>query len=427
MSYSHILSCSRLSTLEKMYYILADSLICINSSKGRNRSVSLSAKSWAERLACSKFEVFILQKSLEDKGYFIIYKEKNDKGQNNRNTITATIPNDVFNDLKYEPDRFNLRCDDNIETKGTDHSQSDNIDSIDKTFIPTLEGKRQHLAKTKMFIRVPYQFLKELNSNCNISATAKIVLLYFFTKIYKSSVSKYDHGCSGSRYDYDNAVDYLTQNSNSIVISYQELQQELKLHRNSLTKALKTLEAANLINRDQIVIKSDDYYNSRADKSLWRISLLNVPFITNPNDQHVQEGQEECTDLKAAVISDHTKVEYNNNQALWNSFAEKRCTKYDPPCTDSGQLYNKDFILNLVFNDIASLINYIEYNADTMIKESAPFLAQIGSRAKTELKEIWEEKVKSNPTNIVEYKFSQIENNLSEFNLFWVYSPPLAA
>ncbi|WP_341794548.1 hypothetical protein [Rickettsia endosymbiont of Rhinocyllus conicus] len=63
-----------------------------------------------------------------------------------------------------------------------------------------------------------------------------------------------------------------------------------------------------------------------------------------------------------------------------------------------------------------SLINYIEYNADTMIKEPAPFLAQIGSRAKTELGKTWEEVVKSNPTNIVEYKFSQIENNLSEFN-----------
>jgi len=37
----------------------------------------------------------------------------------------------------------------------------------------------------------------------------------------------------------------------------QELQQKLKLHCNSISKALKTLEAANLIKRDQIVIKRD--------------------------------------------------------------------------------------------------------------------------------------------------------------------------
>lgn len=88
---SHILSSKELSSLEKIYYILADSLACINFNKGRNRSISLPAKSWAERLSCSKSEVFMLQKSLEDKGYFIIYRDKNDQGQNKRNTITTTL------------------------------------------------------------------------------------------------------------------------------------------------------------------------------------------------------------------------------------------------------------------------------------------------------------------------------------------------
>ena len=159
---SHILSSLELSSLEKMYYILADSMSYINSSKGRNRSVSLPAKSWAERLACSKSEIFLLQKALEDKGYFLICRDKNDKGQNNRNTITTTIPNDIFNDLRYEPDRFNLNSDGEIDDNVIDNSKLDNIASIDKTFISTLECKRQHLEKTKMFIRVPYRFLKEL-------------------------------------------------------------------------------------------------------------------------------------------------------------------------------------------------------------------------------------------------------------------------
>ena len=96
---SHILSSLTLSSLEKMYYILADSLSYINSSKGRNRSVSLPATNWAARLSYSKSEIFTLQKSLEDKGYFIIFRDKNDKGQNNRNTITTTIILFIFIDL----------------------------------------------------------------------------------------------------------------------------------------------------------------------------------------------------------------------------------------------------------------------------------------------------------------------------------------
>lgn len=43
---SYMLFCSELSSLEKIYYLLPDSLSCINSSKGRNRSNSLPAKSW---------------------------------------------------------------------------------------------------------------------------------------------------------------------------------------------------------------------------------------------------------------------------------------------------------------------------------------------------------------------------------------------
>ncbi len=351
---SHILSSKELSSLEKIYYILADSLSCINFNKGRNRSISLPAKSWAERLSCSKSEVFVLQKSLEDKGYFLIHRDKNDIGQNNRNIITTTIPDKVFKDLKYEPDRFDL-CD--VNDAITHQNNSNSLDSTDKTFIPTLEGKRQHLEKTKMFIRVPYQFLKQLNSNCSISATSKVIMLYHFTKIYKSSANKYD---------YDDPDIALTHNSYSIVTSYQELQKELKLHRNTLARALKDLEDNNLIKRDQLVIKSNDDYNSRADKSLWRISLLNVPTITNHNNQHEQETQEEQINQQQIVKSrtstkKHTYNQANNigvNQVL-ESPKERECTKYDPVCTDSGQLYNKDLILK---NSIIKNIDYIDAN-----------------------------------------------------------------
>ncbi|MFV9895261.1 MAG: DnaA N-terminal domain-containing protein [Rickettsiales endosymbiont of Dermacentor nuttalli] len=369
---SHILSCSRLSSLEKMYYILADSISYINSSKGRNRSISLPAKSWSSRLSCSKAEVFVLQKSLEDKGYFLIHRDKNEKGQNNRNIITTTIPDKVFNDLKYEPDRFAL-CDINDEAVHQNNSKS--LDLIDKTFIPTIEGKRQHLEKTKMFIRVSYQFLKQLNSNCSISAISKIILLYLFTKIYKSSANKYN---------YDDSDSALTYKSYSIVTSYQELQKELKLHRNSLAKALKDLEDHNFISKQRFFIKDTEDHNSRADKSLWKISVLNVSLITKHHNQHEQNNQAEQNNQEEhigqqqavinnhnqeSVISDQNEEEYNNNKTLKSS-KEWECTKYDPACTDSDQLYNKDFVLK---NSIIKNIDYIDAKKEFLGNEQSSF------------------------------------------------------
>ena len=198
--------------------------------------------------------------------------------------------------------------------------------------------------------------------------------------MYKSSLSKYDHGCSSSRYDYENAVDSLTNNTchiySTIVSSYQELQTDLKLHRNSLAKALKTLEKANLVNRTQIVIKSNDDYNSRADKSLWRISLINASSITNESTIHAQkepigyDEQEKRFDKIQSVISttnilintyDQKNV-VDKNKAL-KPFVKKRCTKYDPHCTDSGQLYIKDFIVN---NSIIKNIDYIDVSCKNL-------------------------------------------------------------
>jgi hypothetical protein len=70
------------------------------------------------------------------------------------------------------------------------------------------------------------------------------------------------------------------------------------------------------------------------------------------------QNQPEYIGQKQAVISDQTKAEYNNNKALESS-KEWECTKYDPACTDSSQLYNKDFVLK---NSIIENIDYIDEN-----------------------------------------------------------------
>ena len=71
----HILTTTNLTNTEKLYYLLADSLALIAKNKGYRRSCALPSEDWAEYLGCSRSLVFTMQKSLEQKGYFIINKD----------------------------------------------------------------------------------------------------------------------------------------------------------------------------------------------------------------------------------------------------------------------------------------------------------------------------------------------------------------
>jgi hypothetical protein len=81
--FEYILDTTDLSSLEKLFYITADSLSLINSNSGKQRSVALPSQKWASRLNCSKSLVFKLQQSLSEKGYFVLVKDKNKYGQYN--------------------------------------------------------------------------------------------------------------------------------------------------------------------------------------------------------------------------------------------------------------------------------------------------------------------------------------------------------
>jgi len=71
----YILTTINLTSTEKLYYILADSLALIGKNKGYSRSCALPSEDWAKYLGCSRSLVFTMQKSLEQKGYFIINKD----------------------------------------------------------------------------------------------------------------------------------------------------------------------------------------------------------------------------------------------------------------------------------------------------------------------------------------------------------------
>ena len=105
----HILTTTNLTNTEKLYYLLADSLALIAKNKGYRRSCALPSEDWAEYLGCSRSLVFTMQKSLEQKGYFIINKDFDNIGRNKRNLITPTLPHQIFNHLNEKfPDRVGV-------------------------------------------------------------------------------------------------------------------------------------------------------------------------------------------------------------------------------------------------------------------------------------------------------------------------------
>ena len=104
----YILHSLDLTNNEKLFYLIADSLSLINGKNTtKRRSVALPATKWAEKINCSKNEIFTMQKSLEAKGYFIVVRDKNEFGKNQRNIITPSLPDTVFHYLSKSPNRLN--------------------------------------------------------------------------------------------------------------------------------------------------------------------------------------------------------------------------------------------------------------------------------------------------------------------------------
>ena len=164
----HIVTTSALSSVEKLYYILVNSLSIINSQNNKQRSIALSAESWAKRLNCSKSQVFILQRSLSDKGYFIVSKDKNRYGQDKRNLICPTLPDSVFGELCNSNDRV-----------GNEHL----------SFSAISESKLQYLDRTKLFIMLGYQILKDISACEYLTPFHKLVWLDFYSRCYKTHMA----------------------------------------------------------------------------------------------------------------------------------------------------------------------------------------------------------------------------------------------
>jgi DNA-binding MarR family transcriptional regulator len=247
----HIIATTNLTKCEKLYYLLADSLSIISKNKGYGRYCALPSEDWAEYLGCSRSLVFTMQRSLVKKGYFIINKDFDEIGRNNRNLITSTLPTSVFNHLneKY-PDRVG------------DHT----------SYNPLSECKRSYLDRTKLFIKLNYNLLKLISSNEYTNPRQKIMWLGFYTRGYKNyMLGKEEFNVSKYSYNDDSSFSFIT--------SYKELADLYSCNIKNISKSIRALEKLGFIKTQNIYIRKkcgsndDCRMQERQDQSLWKITL----------------------------------------------------------------------------------------------------------------------------------------------------------
>ena len=317
----HVLTNSDLSYLEKLFYIKADALSLINAKEGgRQRVIALPSLKWATQLGCSRSQVFKLQQSLSEKGYFIIIKDKNKLGQNKRNLIIPTIPNEIFYFLAKTPDRAGEHI----------------------PYNPLQECKRAYLDRTKLFIKLNYQLLKTITSNDYLTPFHKILWLDLFAKCYKHYISNNKE-----------------RNEFSITVSYAELAKAYYCDKRQLSKAMIILEELGFIWRTRFSIKKEDYCQERQDKSLWLITLslpeaylqelikLKDRSSRKINNDFVYNNLLSNNTSEIILYKDDEEPEPDYSfQHDFPTKSKSLVSSYDPEIAEFRPLLNKDFKLN---------------------------------------------------------------------------------
>jgi DNA-binding MarR family transcriptional regulator len=247
----HILTTINLTSTEKLYYILADSLALIGKNKGYSRSCALPSEDWSKYLGCSRSLIFTMQKSLEQKGYFIINKDFDNIGRNKRNLITPTLPPPVFNNLNEKfPDRV-----------GSHHP-----------YDPLSECKRSYLDRAKLFIKLNYNLLKIIAASRYLNPMQKILWLSFYSRCYKNHMLQAKEDFNVDKYNYD-------YSSFSFISSYKEIAEQHSCNTKHLSKSLKSLEDLGFIKTQNIYVRkksndnADNKIQERQDESLWKITV----------------------------------------------------------------------------------------------------------------------------------------------------------
>ena len=333
----HIITTTNLTNYEKLYYLLADSLALISKNKGYSRYCALPSEDWADRLGCSRSLVFTMQRSLVKKGYFIINKDFDEIGRNNRNLITPTLPAPVFNHLN---EQFSDRV--------GNHAP----------YNPLRECKRSYFDRTKLFIKLNYDLLKIITSNEYLNPRGKVMWLGFYTRCYKNYMLLAKEDFNVGKYSYND------DSSFSFITSYRELADLYSCNTKQLSKSIRALEKLGFIKTQNIYIKKrygdgDCRAQERQDKSLWKITL-SLP------DECIAELEKvkDRSNLKLKNIKDELAVIENSvNSKLIEDCLILGGIKFNLNLEQSSLL--KSIIVDDNDDDCSRVVNY-KGNIDTI-------------------------------------------------------------
>jgi len=238
--FNHIITSANLSSLEKLYYIFAESLASVSAAAGKQRAVALSCNKWAAKLKCSRSQVFAMQKKLAGQGYFIIEKDKNKHSQNKRNLIIPTVPDSVFEHLCNAPEKSGVS---------------------NLPYNPTAESKLGYLSRTKLFVPLNYKLLSLIASCDHLNHSQKVIWLDFYTIAFKV------YAASGKNAEF------------LFFTSYQDMIKRYSLTKSALSKIINTFESNNFVIKKRFFRKREQELNDRQDQSIWQITLTLPPIM----------------------------------------------------------------------------------------------------------------------------------------------------
>lgn len=157
----------RLSALERIFYLIALTHYQLNKA----RAVEMSAEVWAKYLgivdcdaAQLRSKILRVQGSLERKGFLQVTRRKNVRNRHMRNKITPLIPDTLYQILQNAPSR----CSEDKQQKLKDES---NLDWI---------------IRTKLFVPIKYDYLKQIFQDLFLSHSCKLFLMHNYIFAYKN-------------------------------------------------------------------------------------------------------------------------------------------------------------------------------------------------------------------------------------------------
>ena len=233
----HIITADNLTYMERLYYFLADLYSSLNESLNGVRETEKSGLEWAKLLDCSEEWVFKMQKSLENKGYFSIIREKDEDNQNEKNIIIPTLPDNVFDELAKTPNRFGKEY---LVFVANNHAGC----------------KRSYLDSSKLFITFNLPMLKLLLIDSSLSALQKLIWLHCYCR---SHIAYTDSNGEGTR---------------KFITTYQEVATFFSCKENTISIATNKLAEHGYIGKKQFRTKVKDKASRRKKKSCWEIEAL---------------------------------------------------------------------------------------------------------------------------------------------------------